>query len=124
MSSFSGYETSSGLLPITQSKYIKHFYKGAYAPTHYHQGKVSINLQTHLGGTCIRKRLFLHHSINKHNWLMFNQILDENHDTNIHSDNDDGKRQRMSTYSGDQLYTNVSVEINVCFLYPFILCNR
>jgi len=55
---------------------------------------------------------------------MFNQILDENHDTNIHSDNDDGKRQRMSTYSGDQLYTNVSVEINVCFLYPFILCNR
>ncbi|XP_033168322.1 paired box protein Pax-2-A isoform X2 [Drosophila mauritiana] len=60
--------------------------------SHNNNNNSSVNNNNNTESSCKRKRIEAH---------------DENHDTNIHSDNDDGKRQRMSTYSGDQLYTNI-----------------
>ncbi|XP_032579762.1 paired box protein Pax-8 isoform X8 [Drosophila sechellia] len=58
--------------------------------SHNNNNNSSVNNNNNTESSCKRKRIEAH---------------DENHD--IHSDNDDGKRQRMSTYSGDQLYTNI-----------------
>ncbi|KQS21449.1 uncharacterized protein Dere_GG16406, isoform C [Drosophila erecta] len=58
--------------------------------SHNNNNNSSVN-NNNTESSCKRKRIEAH---------------DENRDANIHSE-DDGKRQRMSTYSGDQLYPNI-----------------
>ncbi|KRK05000.1 paired box protein Pax-5 isoform X9 [Drosophila yakuba] len=59
--------------------------------SHNNNNNSSLNNNNNTESSCKRKRIEAH---------------DENRDANIHSE-DDGKRQRMSTYSGDQLYPNI-----------------